>query len=151
MQDNVFGVEEFDGVSGGDPIENIENRVAFIDVPLGMTVEQVQARIAGDASLYKVLSSKPILTDNHQNAINRALTTLDEVANSQMVKYPAGHVKEGQLIPDGQRPVMYRKVFFKNAVAEDQDLRGGDVYIPEALRLELEGNITVAPDQGSIV
>lgn len=144
MQQNVFSVSEFNATP--KTYNNVENRVAFIDVPVGTTLEQVQAKLAANSCLYKILSNEPILSDNHKNAIDRGLTTKAKLAESQVVRYPEGSVdeetgelNENQLIlKDGR--VQYRKVYFWNSAKEDVDLRGqGEEYLSPALQQEKEG------------
>lgn len=146
MQQNVFDASEFDAQP--QTFTNEENRVAFLNVPEGKTKEEVQAKIASNAVLYKVLSNSPILTDNHRNAIARGLLTMDKIADSQAVRYPEGSEKAGQLILDEHGNPQYRKVFFWNSPKEDQDLRGGDVYMSEAIATELNREVaTVVEEQ----
>ena len=137
-QQNPFSMEDFN-MQDGQVINNRENRVAFLDVPQHVTFEQVQAKLATDASLYKTLSNNPVLTDNHMRAIENGRTSKDEIAISQATKYPATDPKAGQLIlVEGK--IVYRKVFYWNAMKDDQDLRGsGDSYpVPERLKAEFD-------------
>ena len=143
MQQNVFDINEFDAAADGNVYETVENRVGFMDVPANTTVEAVQGKLAENASLYKVLSNKPILTNNHQNAITRGLTSMEEIAESQVVRYPEGDDKAGQLIPDANGNVQYRKIFFWNGPKTDEDNRNGDCYVSESLQTELTGEIEV--------
>lgn len=149
MQNNPFSMDEF-GLGAGETHNSRENRVAFIDVPSRSTIEQVTAKIAQDAQLYKILSSTPILTNNHLNAIERGLTSKDEIAKSQVARYPQGDANQGQVIPDkaNNKPVQYRKVFFWNGRKADEDLRGGDAYVPESIQQELTGDtgVTIQPE-----
>jgi len=134
MQDNLFKAEDF----GFDmkSIERDENRVAFIDVPMNSTVESIAALLTKNATacLYKVLSNQPILTDNQKRAIESVdiPLTLDDVANSQVVRYPENAKdKEGNsiandLILDKNGKVQYRAVFFKTTPTADIDNRNAD-------------------------
>lgn len=123
MQQNVFSTEDFKGVKPQE-FTSEETRVAWIDVPEGTKVADVQAKIAKNAVLYRVLSNAPILTSGHKNAIARGITTLDVIADGQALRYPAGNAKEGQLILDSEGRVQYRKIFFWNEPKADVDLRG---------------------------
>lgn len=153
-QQNPFSMNDFDAAGAGQTRNSRENRVAFIDVPTGSTIEQVQAKIDPSAQLYRIMSSDVILTNNHVNAIERGLTTKDEVAKSQVARYPQGDVNAGQVIPDktNGKPVQYRKVFFWNGPKADEDLRGGDAYVPESIQAELSpsapatGGTTLQPE-----
>ena len=140
-QQNVFTTSEFDAAP--QVFTNTENRVAFMDVPEGVSKEQVQAKIDANAVLYKELSNSPILTNNQKNAISRGLTTKDAIANKQAIRYPAGHEKEGQLILDENGNPQYRRVFFWNSPKEDIDNRGGDVYMTPEIAEELNRTVAV--------
>jgi hypothetical protein len=135
MQQNIFGSEDFNDESQN--YTSVEHRVAFMDVPEGMTEEQVQAKIPSTACLYKVLSNQPILTDNAKNAISRGLTSKADIAKSQAVRNP----DTGELILDKNGNVQYRKVFFWASQKDDIDERGqGEPYISEELKQELENS-----------
>lgn len=123
MEQNVFSVDDFKNIKPQE-FTSKETRVAWIDVPVGTTAEQVQAKISNKASLYRVLSNAPILTSGHKNAIARGLVTKDKIADGQVLRYPAGNDKEGQIILDSEGRVQYRKIFFWNEPKEDVDLRG---------------------------
>lgn len=136
MQQNVFSASEFNAT----PKEyvNEEMRVAWIDVPAGVSVDDVQAKIPADASLYRVLSNAPILTSGHRNAIDRGLVTLDKIADAQVLRYPEGHEKAGKIILDQTGRVQYRKIFFWASKKEDIDLRGTvDEYKSAAIKAEV--------------
>lgn len=144
LQDNIFSADQFD-----DTVKNFvntDNRVAFIDVPVSKSIEQVAASIPETACLYKILSNAPILTNNHKNAIDRGITTLDAIADSQIVRYGEKdskgqpEPKAGQIIPDSNGRVQYKKVFFSNTLKEDIDRRGlaeYPEYVSEAVKAEL--------------
>jgi len=134
MSDNPFTAADF-----GDSEKEYtseEKRVCFIDVPTGTPAETILAKIGKKATLYKVLSNAPILTNNMIAAINRSLTTKDDIAVSQVAKYGTDDPKAGQLILDNQGRVQYRKVFLSVDGKEDIDRRGSEnhpEYIPQAL------------------
>ena len=69
-------------------------RVAWVDVPKGTTAEQVQARIDAmpNARIKRILSLKPILAENQKAAIEKGITTLDAIAESQKVKKEDGEL-----------------------------------------------------------
>jgi hypothetical protein len=159
MQDNIFSVEDF----GFEMVEyeNEENRVAWINVPEGSTVKSVAAQLKKfpDARLYKVLSNKPILTDNQKYAINNGITTIDVFAASQAVRIPTTPDTEeqgtaGDLVPDPAGKIQYRSVFFSKDGKADQDNRtakADDFYAPQELAnefAELTGTNTVADIEG---
>jgi len=138
MQQNPFA--EQISSNDGAVIENTETRVAFLDVPRTYTVEQVNAGLPANSVLYKVMSNKPILTDNHQAAINSGKTTIDAIATSQVSRYGEGSANAGKLILDKAHGFIpqYRKIFFWSSPKEDIDLRGnGDAYASPDLLAEM--------------
>jgi hypothetical protein len=145
MQDNIFSSSDFGDTT--KDFTSVENRVAFIDVPEGTTKEAVVALLARipEATLYKVLSNAPILTNNHQNAIDRGLTTLDDIANSQVVRYGENHDNAGQLIMEAGK-VQYRKVYFSKTAKADIDRRNSEShpeYMSAEIALEATGEVSV--------
>jgi len=149
--DNLFGMDDF----GFEEQEytSTETRVAWIDVPVGTTKEQVEAKLAAcpEAVLYRILDNKPILTDSQRYAIgNPDLDlTLDQIADRQVVRFPEGHEEAGKLALHNGK-VQYRSVFFKTSSCEDIDNRTEDpaeMYLSEALKAEIN-NITVVEGQG---
>jgi len=135
MQDNLFEAKDFGFEMKS--IEREEHRIAFLDVPLNSTVESITALLEKNpnACLYKVLSNYPILTDGQKRAIDsdNLPLTLDDVANSQTVRYPEGAKdKDGNdisddIILDKNGKVQFRAVFFKVVQTPDVDLRTPDV------------------------
>ncbi len=156
MQDNVFGTDEF-GFTEQEFV-SVENRVAFMDVPVGTTKEQVQTKLDGfsKANLYRVMSNKPILTDNQNYAISQNLRTMEQFAETQVVRYPEGTTKNiggtdvdvsGNIVLDKNEKVQYRRVFFYSTGKADQDLRTADktdVYLTPEIEAELTGASTLA-------
>lgn len=148
MQDNLFSTEEF-GFSTQE-FNSVENRVAWMEVPENVTEAQVfeklQAANAAKATLYKVLSNKPILTNHQEYAIKNGDRTMDDFAEAQIVRYPEGTEIEGvdvsgQIALHQEKP-QYRRVFFSTTPIEDKDLRTEnptDYYISLTLQSELSG------------
>jgi hypothetical protein len=141
MQDNPFSTAEF-GFSEKEYVAT-EKRVAWVDVPLGSTVESVVAKLATvpDANIYKILANHPILSDNQQYGINAGLTTKDSIADKQVVRYPEGHPQAGALILSNGKP-QYKATFFKSYTKEDEDLRTADpadFYATATMKVELAG------------
>lgn len=139
-QDNPFSLEEF-GFSE-TKYENQEQRVAWLDIPQGLSVEDVLGRIPAEACLYKILSNRPILTDSQNYAIEQELRTLDNFADSQIVRYGENHEKAGQIVPDANGKPQYRAVFFSSTAKEDIDLRDADPvnsYASDAIKAEMQG------------
>ena len=115
--------------------ENVETRVAWINVPSNTRQEQVQSKLDAtpNARLYKVLSNHPILTDSDKWAISENLRSLEEFAESQVVRYPANHENAGEIVLDPNNKYQYRRIGFSMQGAEDQDVRNAepnDQFIP---------------------
>lgn len=147
LQNNIFSQEEF-GIENKEYTSE-ETRVAWIPVPSNATESQIKEKLdaayAKGACIYKVLSNKPILDENQQYAVNNPdiEATMDTFANSQVVRYPVGHEKAGQIIKDNHGKVQYRRTFFWNCPMEDQDVRtldSADTYLSPEIAAELQGS-----------
>lgn len=145
LQDNIFDTSAF----GFEEklFENSETRVAWIDVPENIKMEDVVAKLASfkGACLYKILSNRPIISDRQQHAIDSPdiEATLDTFANSQAARYGADHEDAGKLVLDKNGKIQYRGVYFSVEEKEDQDLRTLDVadfYASPELTAELTGS-----------
>lgn len=143
LQDNIFGMSDFGFQE--KPFENTETRVAWIDVPVGSTVESVTAKIATipGAGLYRALSNRPIIADTEKYAIESSEldVSLDTFANRQVVRYPAGENENG-LALDTNGKVQYRRIAFTAKGAADVDVRTADpadYYASEEIEQELQG------------
>lgn len=151
LQDNLFDTEDF-GFTDNEFV-GVENRVTWMDVPIGTTDATLTTRIASQpaACLYRILSNKPILSDNQQYAISAGLKTKDDFANTQAVRYPDDAVIKvgetevavgGTLALDKNGKIQYRQIYFSKTAKEDIDLRTADktdVYITPELEAELTG------------
>jgi hypothetical protein len=141
-----FGIEE-------KPFTSNETRVAWLDVPENVTMEQVQAKLDAlpNKGLVKVLSNKPIITPNQQSAIDREITTLDVFANAQIVRYPEGHENAGAIILDKSGKVQYRVSRFEGNMKEDTiDLRNDnatDYYQSPEIEAELVSGVGAMSEQ----
>lgn len=141
-----FGIEEMTFTSN-------EIRIAWIDVPAHVTIEQVQARLdtLPNKGLVKILSNSPILTPNQQSAIDRGITTLDTFANVQVVRYPEGHENAGTIILDKSGKVQYRVNRFESNMKEDTiDLRNDnttDYYQSPEIEAELVSDVHAMSEQ----
>jgi hypothetical protein len=150
MQDNPFSTADF-GFSEQEYTSE-ERRVAWVDVPVGSTVESVVAKLANlpTATIRKVLANKPIITDSQIYAIGAGLTSMEAIADKQVVRYPDNHPQAGQLILNNGKP-QYKATYFKNTAIEDEDLRTADpadFYQTSAMRVELAGFTTsISVDQ----
>lgn len=145
-QENLFGASDFNFTS--KDFSNTETRVAWIDVPATTSKEAVLEKLkvanTTGATIYKMMSNQPILTNNQKNALKNGLggVTLDVFANAQVVRFPmeVSHPQEGQICLDTNGKVQYRRTFFWNTPLEDQDLRSvdsNDSYMSPEITLEL--------------
>ena len=147
LQDNPFADADFGFES--TEYDSQETRVAWIDVPASAfdTEEKVAAHMAKlpNACIYKVMSNRPSISDKQQGGITAGYTTLDIIANTQVVRYPkdtkVGNVDvSGKLILDVNGKVQYRAVYYSNTPKEDVDMRTSepsDVYITPEIQAEL--------------
>lgn len=151
LNENIFTVKDF-GFEETD-YENKETRVAFIDVPLGSTKESVQKQLETlkNATLYRILSNRPIIADTEQYAIDNPEmeTTIDTYANRQVVRYPKENERAGELvITEGK--VQYRRIAFSKEAKADLDLRNSDpsdVYMSAEVKAEVNGTVHVDEKQ----
>ncbi|MHA2400683.1 MAG: hypothetical protein ACXADU_17570 [Promethearchaeota archaeon] len=144
ISDNLFGASEFTSVSAGQTYENSETRIAWMNVPSNTTVQAVQAKLdalyaAGkEPCIMKIVSNEPILTDNQLNAISRGLKTMDDFANSQVVRYGSNHSNAGALILDDNGNPMYKRTFFQTSKVEDENRCDKDrVYVSSEIAEEM--------------
>ena len=120
--DSLFAAEDFNFESS----EYESNRVTWIDVPMGTTVEQVQAKLAENPNckIQRFLSLNPILTEEQKNAIQTGLTdlTVDDFAERQVV-----------INPDTNAPALYKgrkqysAKFFVTTAKADVDTRAEEL------------------------
>ena len=107
LNDSVFAIKDF-GFGDGDTFE--EKRVAWIDVPVGLTVEQVQAQLDNfpKARIYKILSLEPVLTDQQKNAMANGVSFYTNDAGKQE-PITMDYYLERQLVIDGdEQPALYK-------------------------------------------
>ena len=152
IQDNPFSASEF-GFQEQE-FDSKDTRVAWIDVPLGSNVETVKQKLEGikDARLYRVLSNRPIISDNQQYAIDNPEldVSLDSIANEQVVRYPEGHEDAGKLILDRNGKVQYRRNALSVRGFEDKDMRTpepSDFYVTPELHAEINGSVHIEESQ----
>lgn len=151
LNENIFSIQDF-GFEETD-YENKETRVAWIDVPVGSTKESVQKQLDNlkEATLYRILSNRPIIADTEQYAIDNPEmeTTIDTYANRQVVRYPKEHEQEGSLVVT-EGKVQYRRVAFSKGAKADVDLRNSDladVYMSAEIKAEVNGTVHVDEKQ----
>lgn len=152
LQDNIFSMSDFGFEE--QSYENKEVRVAWIDVPEGMTKEQVQVKLSSveGATLYRVLSNRPIISDTEQYAIDNPEleVSLGDFANRQAVRFPKGHESEGELATDANGKVQYRRIAFSKTNAVDTDNRTedpADFYASPELEAELNNEVHTIESQ----
>ena len=138
MQDNIFGMQDFGFES--QEYTSTRTNVAFMDVPTGSTIESVTLQLSKfpKACLYRVMSNEPILTDKQKYSITAGLKTMDDYANSQVIRYGEGSEQAGELLLDSNGKVQYRAVYFSIKDKEDIDLRNNsdEMYLSPELELE---------------
>lgn len=145
MQDNPFSLVDF-GFEEQE-FSNKENRVAWIDVPAAASQDDVLAKIPTTACLYKVLSNRPILTNNQAYAIDEGLRKMEDFAATQIIRYGVESPLSGQIVKDENGKPQYRQIFYSNVAKEDIDLRnasGTDYYASPAIVAEMNGASTIA-------
>lgn len=128
--DGLFTTEEY----GLESQDFESNRVCWIDVPKGTTIAQVQAKIDAlpNARIQRILSMKAILGDNQIAAIEKGITTLDVIEESQKVRDEEGNVVEF----NGKE--FYKKLQFSAHGKADIDMR------PTKMVAKIEENVEVA-------
>lgn len=112
--DKAFGVgEAYD-----------ENRVAWIPVPIGTTIKQVELLLAKhpNARLVKTMSLNPILSEEQEQAMQNG------VSNKTIADYRAKYVVD----PQGEAVLykgfpQYRNISFRLNAVEDIDTREQDL------------------------
>lgn len=114
FQDSEFGV--------GEAFEEV--RVTWIPVPIGTTVEAIQAQLAKhtNARLVKTLSLYPILSEEQRNAMATGISS----------KTLADYEEKCVLNAEGQAVMykgykQYRHISYRNTAVEDVDLRDAEV------------------------
>lgn len=122
-KDDGYNDSLFDGIQSQEH-ETTETRVYWSNVPAGSTVETVeeQLRKYPQACLYKILASAPIVSDSEQWGIDKQFTTLESIAERQLVRYPQGHPQAGDPILWHDKP-QYRRICFSLVAREDEDRR----------------------------
>ena len=157
MQDNIYGQGDF----GFEEQEytNTENRVSWIDVPVGTTKEQVEQKLATfqAAGLYRVLSNHPILTSSQVYAVNNGITTKEIIAESQIVRFPEGAENAGKIALDLNGKPQYRGIFFATNIGEGEGAKHDidsrttvpeDYFASDAIKMELASIGTEAGVEG---
>lgn len=130
--EGLFSEEEY-GLAGK---EYESTRVAWIDVPKGTTIEQVQTRINAfpKACIKRIMSLKPILSAAQEAGIEKGLTTLDKIAAAQTVKRA-----DGTVVLYDEKYTQYKKNQASWAGEADIDMR-------PALTKAVEADVIVAEE-----
>jgi hypothetical protein len=122
-QDSLFAAAAF----GGEPkvYEKTQTRVAWIDVPLGTTKAQVEAKLAalGDKGrIYQIVSTdiQDCLTDGHRFQIAEGNLLLEDAMNKRTIalKDDDGNLT-GEVACDDDGIVLYRALYFSATGQED--------------------------------
>lgn len=146
MNGGLFSAEEFGFTPKVYP--STETRTGWVLVPVNASEESIKANleaaIKNGATLYRVLSNAPILDENQLFAIAspNIARTKDDFANKMVVRYPDNHEdesKHGKLILDGAGNPQYRRIFYWGTHRDDEDQRGGEVYLTPEIKAELAG------------
>lgn len=141
LSENVFDTKDFGFEEKSFERESV--RVAWVDVPASLSEEAIKAQFAKfpEATIQQTLANHPILTDKQKYAIENGITTKDIIADAQVLRYPKGTEKEGQLILDeNTKKPMYRGLYFRTTRVSDVDLRtedAKDFYASPAIALEM--------------
>lgn len=149
---NIFDMKDFGFEE--KPYELIETRVAWIDVPVGSTVESVMDKLKSvpNATLYRIMSNRPILADSDKYAIDNPnlQVTIDDYANKQAVRYGENHPDAGKLVLDANGKIQYRRIAFSLSKVDDIDSRTSDpadFYASPELYAELNQVVHVISEQ----
>ncbi len=148
LQENVFETKEFGFASTS--YNNKQTRVAWMEVPVGTSIEAVAERIAKfpEATIVQVLSNHPVLSDKQEYAIKNEITSKEVIAESQVMRFPEGSENAGKLILDSLGRPIYRGLYFRTTATEDVDNRSenpADFYATEAISNEMLEGITGSP------
>lgn len=86
LNDSIFDSKDF---GFGDGQTFTENRVGWVDVPKGTSIEEVRTMLAKypDARIYRVMSLDPILTDEQRNAMANGISEDAEGNTINMAYY----------------------------------------------------------------
>ena len=151
LGDNLFDAAEF-GYSEQE-FKQERTDVAWIIVPEGTTVDTVKAMLAKveKATLYRIISNKPILTDDQLYAISQGLKTMEDFADAQVMRYGSTTEEhnEGDLVLDNNGKPQYKACFFSKEGKADIDLRTSDptdFYASTAITVEMNQKV-LAPQK----
>ncbi len=126
LNDSIFESKDF-GFGDGQTFE--ENRVGWIDIPKGTTIEAVRSMMKHypNARIYRVLSLEPILSEEQRSAMANGISKDTDGNTINMAYY-----KKVQMVrPNSESDelllfkgsVQYRVTAFSRDGKEDMDLR----------------------------
>lgn len=152
LNQNIFSTADFGFEE--QKFDSSETRVAWIDVPTGSTIEKVTEKLQSvpDATLYRIMSNKPILADSDKYAIDNPElnVSMDDYAKRQAVRYGDSHADAGKLVLDANGKIQYRRIAFSLNKIADVDSRTSDpadFYASPELQAELNEVVHVIPEQ----
>lgn len=120
LSDSLFTLDQFN-LTEGQTYES--NRVTWIDVPAGMTAEQVQELIGAqpEARIYRKISNNvlDVMSAEQKQAITAGLRTLEEFQEQLRVRYVDPSTSELIAV----EPAQYRNYGFSKSAKSDEDFR----------------------------
>jgi hypothetical protein len=140
----------------------IEFRCTYISNIPKLWSSEIEKRIEGQATLYKVISNAPLITPYWNDKIKEGKKTLDEIAWGQAVRYISSpssdpsfsyydRIKkidlskdfssETKFILDSKGKVQYAAFFLSNTYKEDIDIRGSKNH-PEYISKEIAAKLS---------
>ena len=138
--------------------DTIEFRGTYISEIPNLRSSEIEKRIEGEATLYKVISNSPLITPYWKDKIKEGKKTLDDIAWGQAVKYSSDlslsfndrvgrdlrirHLPfETKFILDCKGKVQYAAFFLSNTYKEDIDIRGSKNH-PEYISKEIAAKLS---------
>ncbi len=129
VQEDLFSANEFTEMGEGKAYDS--TRTALIDVPKGITKEQVQNRVnpLENAVLWKRISNKvvDVLTANQKQAIADGLQTQASYEAKFLIRTKEGNQPER----NGVTITEYQQHFFSPVFKADEDMRTADVVVAD--------------------
>lgn len=154
LNDKLFTTKDF-GIDD-QTYKSKEIRVAFLNVPESLdTPEKVQEHLKKfpELCLYRILSNKPILSEEDLRAIEQGFISIGTKAESQVVRYPDSSATPGMLALTKAGKVQYRRVAISTSFKDDEDQRNDnpeDTFLTEDLKAELNNVEVAVPESQTI-
>ena len=120
LDSQIFPSKDF---GEGETHRNESKRVFFLNVPESLdTIEKVQEHLKKfpNLHLFRILSTKPILSNEDLAAIDNGKLSLDTKANQQIVRN-----NEGKIVAFEGKP-QYKRICLSTEFREDEDLRNSE-------------------------